>query len=216
MARLLPTALALALLALAPAAAEAACGGVRAAKSQKNVVKGREPLVVGDSVMLLAVEPLGRVGFNVNARGCRMWAEGHALLAQRKRQDRLPKLVIVALGANWHVRRDDIGRTRRLLGPKRVLGLVTPRESGGWSGSDAANIRAAAKAHPRSIVLLDWVAFSRGHGSWFSGDGLHLSYAGVDAYVRCIRRALPYAGPPRASGRRRHPCASRPAPVRRR
>ena len=172
---------------------------------------GREPLVVGDSVMLLAVNPLARAGFNVNTRGCRMWAEGHAVLAKRKRQGRLPRLVVMALGANWTIRRADIGRTRRLLGPRRVLALVTPRESGGGAGADAANIRAAARAHPRNLKLLDWVRFSRGHGSWFSGDGLHLSWAGVAAYVRCIRRALRFAAGPRAAAsRRRHPCASRP------
>lgn len=196
-----------------PAASQAACGGVKAANAKKDVAKGKPPLVVGDSVMLLAVEALAKEGFNVNTRGCRMWTEGHALLAQRKRQGRLPKLVVMALGANWTITRDDIGRTRRLLGPKRVLALVTPRESGGWAGSDAANSRAAAKAHPRNVKVIDWVKFSRGHGSWFSGDGLHLSWAGVAAYVRCIRRVLPFATGPRDRGaptaRPRHPCASR-------
>ena len=175
--------------------------------------KGKPPLVVGDSVMLYAVEPLAAAGFNVNARGCRQWSEGHELLAKRKRQGRLPKLVVMALGANWKITRQDIGKTRRLLGRRRVLALVTPRESGGWSGADAGNMRAAARAHPRNLKLLDWVKFSRGHGSWFSGDGLHLSWAGVSAYVRCLRRALRYAEGPgeRATGAgRRHPCASRP------
>lgn len=198
---------------LAPHAAHAACGGVKAANAKKNVAKGKPPLVVGDSVMLLAVERLAGEGFNVNARGCRHWAEGHALLVERKRRRRLPKLVVMALGANWKITRDDIGRTRRLLGRDRVLALVTPRESGGWSGADAANMRAAAKAHPRNVKLLDWVRFSRGHGSWFSGDGLHLSWAGVGGYVRCLRRALRHAEGPRkkrARGAgRRHPCASR-------
>jgi hypothetical protein len=211
MRRLAPIVLALAVLVTPVPAARASCGGVKAEKAQRNVVKGREPLVVGDSVMLLAVDPLARAGFNVNARGCRMWAEGHALVAARKRQGRLPRLVVMALGANWSVTRTDIGRTRRLLGPGRVLALVTPRESGGGSGGDAENVRAAARAHPRNVKLLDWVRLSRGHGSWFSGDGLHLSWSGVAAYVRCIRGALPFAaGPRRAASRRRHPCASRP------
>lgn len=202
----------LATLLVAAPSAHAQCGSPRVASAKKDVAKGKPPLVVGDSVMLYAVGPLAEVGFNVNARGCRQWAEGHALLVKRKRRGRLPRLVVMALGANWRITRDDIGRTRRLLGPRRVLAIVTPRESGGWSGADARNARAAAKAHPRNVKAVDWVRFSRGHGSWFSGDGLHLSWAGVRAYVRCIRRALPYAEGPRdrvSAGRPRHPCASR-------
>ena len=191
------------------APAQAGCGGVQTARSPHNLVKGPEPFVIGDSVMLLAVNPLARAGFNVNAQGCRWWKHGHAILRRKKREGRLPRLVVMALGANWRLTRREIGRTRRMLGRRRVLALVTPRESGGYSGSDATRVRAAARAH-RNVVLLDWVRYSRGHGSWFGGDGLHLTRTGVRHYVRCIRQALPYASGPRAAvGAPRHPCASR-------
>jgi len=206
---LAPIVLTAALLVAAPTAAEAACGGVKAAKSKRNLVRGPEPLVIGDSVMLLAVERLARAGLYANARGCRQWREGHRILKKRKRQGRLPKLVVMALGTNWHIRRPEIARTRRLLGPKRVLGLVTPREPGGYT-RDARTLRAAARAHPRRLKLIDWVRFSRGHGSWFGGDGIHLTYRGVRNYVRCIRRVLVFADGPKdgAASARRHPCAS--------
>ncbi len=188
--------------------AQAACGGVVAEGSKRNLVKGPEPFAIGDSVMLLAVNKLARAGFNTNAQGCRQWRQGHAMLRRRKRQGRLPRLVVMALGTNWVITREDIGRTRKLLGPKRVLAIVTPRESGGGSGSDAKHIRAAGRAHPRRIKVIDWVRFSRGHGGWFGGDGIHLTYSGVDAYVRCLRRSLRYAAGPSASvSARRHPCA---------
>jgi hypothetical protein len=183
------------LVAAAPIA-EAACGGVVAAGSKRNLAKGPEPLAIGDSVMLLAVDKLARAGFNTNAQGCRQWYQGHAMLRRKKRQGRLPRLVVIALGTNWVITREDIGRTRRLLGPKRVLAIVTPRESGGGSGSDAKHIRAAGRAHPRRIKVIDWVRFSRGHGGWFGGDGIHLTYTGVENYVRCIRRSLRWANGP--------------------
>lgn len=209
MRRIAPILVALAALTVTPAA-EAACGGVKAAQSKRNLVKGPEPFVIGDSVMLLAVEELAAAGFNVNAQGCRRWSQGHAILARKKRQGRLPWLVVIALGTNWELTRREIGRTRKLLGKKRVLALLTPRESGGYSGPDAVRVRRAARAH-RNVMVLDWVRFSRGHGSWFGGDGIHLTPTGVRNYVRCIRRALPYAAGPRASASaRRHPCASRP------
>ena len=184
--------LAAAVLLAVPAAAPAACGGVKAAKSQRNLVKGPEPFAIGDSVMLLAVNPLARAGFNVNAQGCRRWSQGHALLARKKRQRRLPRLVVMALGTNWSIKRREIGRTRRLLGPKRVLAIVTPREPGGYT-TDARRVREATRAHPRNLKLLDWVRYSRGHGSWFGGDGIHLTMTGVKNYVRFIRRSLKFS-----------------------
>jgi hypothetical protein len=139
--------------------------------------------------MLNAVSRLARAGFDVNAQGCRQWRQGHAILRRKKRRGRLPRLVVMALGTNWFITRREIGRTRRLLGKKRVLAIVTPREPG---GHDPQTIRAAARAHPRRIKLIDWVRFSRGHASWFGNDGIHLTHTGVQKYVRCIRRSLRY------------------------
>jgi hypothetical protein len=207
MLRIASIMLLVAVLLTAPPAAEAACGGVKAAASKRNMVRGSEPFAIGDSVMLLAVNGLARAGFNVNAQGCRRWSQGHAILRRKKRQGRLPRLVVMALGTNWSITRREIGRTRRLLGRRRVLALVSPREPGGYT-TDARRVRAAVRAHPRNLKLLDWVRFSRGHGSWFSGDGIHLTWTGVRNYVRCFKRVLPFAAGPRAARRdTRHPCA---------
>lgn len=205
MRRLAPVVIFAAVLVTAPPA-DAACGGVRAAESKRNLVRGPEPFAIGDSVMLLAVNGLARAGFNVNAQGCRRWSQGHAILRRKRREGRLPRLVVMALGTNWSITRREIGRTRRLLGRRRVLAIVTPREPGGYP-TDARRVRAAVRAHPRNLKLLDWVRFSRGHGSWFGGDGIHLTWTGVRNYVRCFRRVLPFAAGPRAARDTRHPCA---------
>lgn len=182
-------------LVCAPASADAACGGVRAARSSRNIARGPEPQAIGDSVMLLAVPGLARAGFNVNAQGCRRWSQGHAILVRKKRHHRLPRLVVMALGTNWSITRREIGRTRRLLGPKRVLAIVTPREPGGYT-TDARRVREATRAHPRNLKLIDWVRISRGHGSWFGGDGIHLTYTGVRNYIRSLRSVLRFANGP--------------------
>ncbi len=180
-----------------PVTAHAGCGYVQTAAAKRNVAKGPPPVAIGDSVMLLAVDPLARKGFNVNAQGCRQWRQGEAILRRKKRLHRLPRLVVMALGTNWFITRDDIGHTRRMLGKHHVLAIVTPREPGGGSyGGDAKRIRAAGRAHPRRIKVLDWVRFSAGRGSWFGGDGIHLTYTGVTNYVRFIRRSLGWADGP--------------------
>ncbi len=182
-----------------PAAAEAACGGTKQfepKRSQKRV-KGRPPLAIGDSVMLLALEDLTRRGFVANARGCRGFHEGLAVLRRKRSRHPLPRLVVIALGADHAISRRQIRTALRIVGRKRTLGLVTPRELGGRSGRDAANVRWAGRRFGKRVRVLDWVRASRGEGRWFQPDGLHLTFSGAFHFAKLIARALPLAGPPR-------------------
>jgi hypothetical protein len=185
---------AVALLALPAAPASAQCGGVNTAKAQKKVnPKGRPPLAIGDSTILLALPSLARIGYNVNGHGCRQMTEGLHILKDLRRHGRLPHLVVIALGADASISAAQVERAFHFMGHKRVLGLVTPRELGGGSGHDADVVRHEARRHPKRAVLLDWVDYSAGHGGWFQPDGLHLTFDGADAFTRLLRQALPYA-----------------------
>jgi hypothetical protein len=182
---------------LDPAGASAGCGGVQTRSAKKKPRRGKPPLAIGDSTMLLAIDELSRIGYDVDAHGCRQMTEGLAVIRHRKAIGDLPHLVVLALGTDWTVSRAEIRTALHILGPNRVLGLVTPRELGGWSGSDATHMRQAASVYGKHVVLLDWVKYSRGHGSWFQPDGTHLTFAGAHAFARLFRTALPRAvGPP--------------------
>ncbi len=174
--------------------AQAGCGGVETAKPRKNVnPDGRPPLAIGDSTMLLALPPLAHAGFRVDARGCRMMEEGLEVIRAAKHHDHLPHLVVIALGADASISAHQVEKAFHILGPKRVLGLVTPVELGGWSGHDAAVVRHEIKRHPARGVLLDWVDYSSGHGEWFQPDGLHLTFPGADAFAALLSKSLRYA-----------------------
>jgi hypothetical protein len=183
-------------LALPAADAQAGCGGVRYMAAKKKPKHGRAPLAIGDSTMLLAMDNLAKIGFNVNAHGCRGMEEGLAILRKRRHDGTLPHLVVMALGTDFSIKRSQIKRALRYLGPDRVLGLVTPWELGGHAGSDAKTVRKAGKTWKDRVKVLDWVKVSRGHGSWFQPDGCHLTQAGARAFARLFKKALPYAQPP--------------------
>ena len=157
--------IAVAALALSAPAAHAACGGVVSSKPTRDRLPGkvRAPLAIGDSVMLGAVDEMAGAGFEVNVRGCRQMSEGLDLMRARKRAGTLPRAVLVLLGANWTISQDEIREATRILGPERVLVMLTPTESGGGAGSDAYNVRQAGRRWPESVVVLDWVAYSAGH-----------------------------------------------------
>jgi lysophospholipase L1-like esterase len=175
---------------LLASSARAACGGVEQENPRKDVSLGRAPIAVGDSPMLLALGDLAEEGYRANARGCRQYPEGLDLIRSLKNQDKLPRLVVIALGSNGVINKGDLRQALDLVGKKRTLGLVTPRESGGGAGHDAQLVRDFAHEHENRIYLLDWVEYSAGHSSWFQPDGLHLTFDGADAMARLFSKPL--------------------------
>jgi hypothetical protein len=178
--------------ATAPAA-DAACGGAQHFSPTKLRQPGAPPLAVGDSVMLGAASQLQAAGFEIDVRGCRQMGEGIGLLADRRRAGSLPNVVVVALGTNWTVTTSQIRSALRVLGPDRVLGLVTPPEVGGVASSDQAVIRAAGRRWRLRVKVLDWVAHSAGR-AW-TWDGMHLRPEGAAAYARLLSRAFDWPLP---------------------
>jgi hypothetical protein len=183
-------------LVIFPAVADADCGGVVASYPRPWHYSYRPPLVIGDSTMIFAVPYIAKQKMQGNARGCRQWSEGMDLIRARKHSHSLPHLVVMGLGANWVITRGDIEAALRLVGPKRILGIIAPREEGGGTSGDASNVRAAGHRHPKRVKVLDWPHYSAGHGNWFSGDGLHMSYTGAAAYARYIGTLKKFAAPP--------------------
>jgi hypothetical protein len=171
-------------------AAQAACGGAQQFQPTKLRRPGAPPLAVGDSVMLGAASRLQAAGFEVDVRGCRQWGEGLELLEGRSS---LPDVVVMALGTNWTVTTEQIRAGLRILGPERILGLVTPPEVGGVASADQDVIRAAGRRWKLRVKVLDWVAHSSDHvWTW---DGMHLRPEGAVAYTRLLSQAFEWTIP---------------------
>ncbi len=155
--------------------------------------------------MLGAADALAHAGFRVNARGCRPIWDGLSILAKRKR---FPPAVILGLGANADVARADIGRALRIIGKRSTLVLVTP----GNGGADPQLMRRAARRRKR-VCVADWARKVRRHPSYAPGDGLHLSFAGIDAYVEHAQAVPPDHSTPSRRMRSRIRSAAIAAPA---
>src|SRR3954447_22727830 len=156
----------------------------RSAARHLRPAHGRPPLIIGDSTMIFAAPFLGGLGFEADAHGCRQFSTGVAMLAGRRHAGTLPRIAILALGANGPIPGSGIRAALRAIGRRRILGLVTPRNL----SSSQTQMRRAAGAHPDRVLLIDWARFSAGHGSWFGGDGLHVNRAGAGAAAPPGRR----------------------------
>jgi hypothetical protein len=197
--------------AIAASSAHACDAGRHVQAAHAGQSTGRAPLALGDSTMIFAAPVLGRLGVEADARGCRGFAAGVDLLASRRRGGTLPRVVVLALGANGSTNRRLIGRALRAVGRRRILALVTPRNQRGG----AAAMRRAARRFPDRVLLIDWVRYSARHEGWFGEDDLHVGQPGANGFARLIRRAIaPFAFPPARSLRmpvraaRTHSCGT--------
>ncbi|HEX2161079.1 MAG TPA: hypothetical protein VHF88_04570, partial [Thermoleophilaceae bacterium] len=189
---------------LAPAGADAACGKVKRFAARADAGLDRAPLAIGDSVLLGAAEEAAAVGYDVDVRGCRQIDEGLDVLRARARRGALPRVVVIALGSNASIALADVRTALRILGPKRTLGLVTPREIRGMPLDDAATLRRAAARWSRRVVLVDWVAQTRRRRGLTYSDGIHLTPAGQRMLATMLKapleRVAPGAGTPPPAG----------------
>lgn len=205
---------AIALLALwQPSAATAAgepafgCGHVHTAEAQRNPYgpnDGPPPIAIGDSTMLLPIPDLTRVGFDVNAKGCRGFKQSIWVARDLRNQDELPKLILINAYGNGGVDDDLIKFALKVIGPKRTLVLVTAynADTGEPPAPDTDVLVQAAKEHPDQIKLLDWVKYSLPHhkvepapGAWFLPDLFHPNFTGAPAYANFLAQVLPGGAP---------------------
>jgi len=173
--------------------ASACNAATRSAARHLRPAHGRPPLIIGDSTMIFAAPVLGGLGFEADAHGCRQFSAGVSMLAARRHAGTLPRVAILALGANGTIPASGVRAALRAIGRHRILGLVTPRNL----ASNQTRMRRAAGAHPNRVLLIDWARYSAGHGSWFGGDGLHVNQSGARAFARLVRRRVaPLVSPP--------------------
>src|SRR3954451_23196473 len=164
--------------------------------------RGRAPVALGDSTMLLPIPNLDAVGYSVNARGCRGFKEAVNIARKLKAKGHLLQLVMINAYGNGGVNPRLISEALAVLGPSRVLGLITAydADTGHPPAPDTDVLFKAARQYPRRIFVLDWVKYSRSHhsaeptaGAWFLPDLYHPNYTGADAYATFLAPALPLA-----------------------
>jgi hypothetical protein len=148
-------------------------------------------LCIGDSVMLGAspqfLNTLSMCA-TVDAEQSRQFSSAPAAVAAHAP---FPAAVVVHLGNNGTVDRDDIDAVMaQLAGVPRVV-FVTVQLNGtrSWEGQANGEIRAAADRYP-NVAIADWKAASDGHRDYAREDGIHMSPAGAGAYAATIAAAL--------------------------
>jgi hypothetical protein len=183
------------------------CGHVHTAQAERNPYgpdDGPPPIAIGDSTMLLPIPDLIRVGFDVNAKGCRGFKQSVWVARDLRNRGILPRLILINAYGNGGVNNDLIRFALKVIGPKRTLVLVTAynADTGEPPAPDTDVFFQAAKDHPDQIKVLDWVSYSLPHhkvdpapGAWFLPDLFHPNFTGAPAYANFLAQVLPGGAP---------------------
>jgi hypothetical protein len=164
--------------------------------------RGRAPVALGDSTMILPIPNLNAVGYTVNARGCRGFKEAINIARRLKAKHHLPHLVLINSYGNGGVNPRLITEALGVLGKRRVLGLVTAynADTGEPPAPDTDILFKSARRYPHRIFVMDWVEYSRSHhsveptpGAWFLPDLFHPNFTGAEAFARFLGGALRFA-----------------------
>ncbi len=181
------------MLAASAGGASAQCGQRTTGYPARWDGGGPPPLVIGDSVLYDVVPALARLGFQSDAMVCRQMTQAISLLQERAGS--LPHLVILEMGTNGTVTTGNINEVLRIIGPGRLLAMITPHN--GVVPADDGIILAAQRVHRQQMFVLDWNRISAPHPDWFAPDGIHLGgTAGIDGFAAMVATLLPYAVQP--------------------
>jgi hypothetical protein len=177
-------ALALALLALVPAAVDA-----------KRSARGRSLLVVGDSLTVgtrpYMHEFLRGWHIHQDVAISTQVSEGPVILKRFGRH--LPRVIFVNLGTNGgpgdvSTFLRAIRRTMHIAGPRRCVvwsSIVRP-PVGGISYQRLNRVLARQARKRRNLIMFRWVRLARRHPGWFGPDHVHVTATGYRVRARAM------------------------------
>ena len=76
-----------------------------------------------------------------------------------------------------------------VVGADKHVFFVNTRSPQSWMAETNAALDRAAERYG-NVQVIDWYSLSSSHGTWFDGDGTHLSSEGAQAYIDMVHDAI--------------------------
>ena len=151
--------------------------------------KGSEIDVFGDSMVVGASHALRYYlpKVRMDARSNRRWSQAPGLV--QARGESLRRAVVLAFGTNAGTDEKAIRRTLKLIGPNRMVVVVTVHGRFARAASDNAALRELVKGMP-NVQLADWDKVLAGSSGQLQPDGIHPSLEGSHLYAKTVRQAF--------------------------
>lgn len=152
---------------------------------------GDQITAIGDSVMLASSQGLATVFPNImtDASVSRSIMAAPRILKGYADAGQLRQWVVVGLGTNGIITEDQLNALRGIIGPDRIMVLVTAHGDRQWIPVANQSMIAYAQANANDVVLVDWNAAANANPQLLGPDGIHPS-KGSDLYAQTLKSAL--------------------------
>lgn len=170
-----------------PPVAEAAPPG-----PAEDLTDGNRISAIGDSVMLAAAPALQVEfpGIAVDAAVSRSLRMGLEIIREQAAAGTLRPVVVVGLGTNGPITRDQLDELRTAIGPDRELLLVDASAPRAWIPEVNQTLREFTGGNPR-VGLADWSgAIEPRAGELLARDRIHPGDAGGALYAQTVHATL--------------------------
>jgi hypothetical protein len=151
--------------------------------------KGREIDAFGDSMLVGAKHAMEyyfpRV--RMDAGSNRRWSEAPALI--KARDDSLRRAVVLSFGTNAGTDVDAVEKVLDLVGPDRMVVLVTVHGPFARTESDNTALERLVDGRD-NVTLAEWDQVLAGTSGMLQSDGVHPSIEGAHLYSATVRAAL--------------------------
>ncbi|HZC41251.1 MAG TPA: acyltransferase family protein [Streptosporangiaceae bacterium] len=160
-------------------------------------IHGHQVTAIGDSVMLAAAPELQHMlpGIYIDAKVSRQMTQGLSVARRLAASGQLRQVLVLGLGTNGTVTRQEVRKLVDLLGPRRGLVLVNTFVPRPWGPPNNAVLAAAARRYP-NVVLANWSKTIGHRTSLLWQDGIHPQPSGGRVYARMVKAALHGIRPP--------------------
>lgn len=160
--------------------------------SQNEKSSYEEILAIGDSIMMDITTALRDKYNNITIDGKvgRQMREANELVNTYAEFNDPNKAVIIELGTNGHFTDKEIDNLLDSFSKANVY-LVNVRVPRAWEGDVNKTLKRKAKERD-NVTLIDWYSTAIEHPEFFTEDGVHLEYEGIEALVSIIDNAIKY------------------------
>ncbi|WP_274365838.1 acyltransferase family protein [Paenibacillus thermotolerans] len=147
---------------------------------------------IGDSVLLDAAPHLEKLlpGIVIDGQVGRQMSEAKDVVKRLKEEGKLGDRIIIELGTNGSFSKKYL---RELLASleqdTKQIFIVNTRVPRKWQDAVNRSLEEVAKEFPKATVI-DWYSASKGKGSYFADDGVHLKDKGARYYTSVVTKAI--------------------------
>ncbi|MCH8614413.1 acyltransferase family protein [Arsenicicoccus dermatophilus] len=160
-----------------------------APNSTFTMPRGDEITIIGDSMVATTAAALEWYypGVDLDGRSNRQWDEALGII--RERSSGLRRAVVIDVGTNGSVKEDDLRQALDVIGPRRMVVLMTIYGRSDWIDQSNDVLRKVAAEHP-NVIVTEWNAVAKAHPDILQPDKTHPTTAGAHSFAKTIASGL--------------------------